>query len=159
MIDKQYKIENIKWISNLPDCFLTRKLLQTHFVDLFKYYKKLYKIKNKLIVTKKNNARLLKYCKGKTPREIKKILNGDDVLPPTMLYAKYAMEIYDQYVDENPDVRAFHVVHAICPYVIDPWNLPHARDAFCYYKLDNIPIKVSGFYACWNNIKDPLFIF
>jgi hypothetical protein len=95
--------------------------------------------------------------------EISFWLAGGMEFPPCTLTAKQADELLEQTGTET-----YQYVHAICPFVIDPWNYrTDDRVLLCYYKdfgeLTEPPMSLDELKGRWKmfskpNPFDPKFI-
>jgi hypothetical protein len=80
---------------------------------------------------------LLTSCKQKSPLEISLTLDGFRDFPPTILLAKQADALLLQSQTESlaNSENLYKFIHAICPFVVDPWNYQTNHSVLlCYYK-------------------------
>lgn len=152
-----YKNRDLLNLFKAPDCMIKSKLLERRIYDIYQIYKEQKHLKNKLMMTDKLNNTLLEQCKNKSPTEIRNIINGKTDFPPVMLFAKHADLLLAQCVAFNDNhYDNSNYVHAVCPYVVDPWNFVNNDSVLlCYYKqfgeLDKCPMNIKTIYNIWSS--------
>jgi ribosomal protein S10 len=73
-----------------------------------------------------------------------------------MIRATYADKLLSAIVDSKPEKEQYKYIHAIGPYILDPWNCTYSHGVFrCYYKdgneLTECPLTTKKIFTIWNN--------
>lgn len=93
-----------------------------------------------------------------TPRQIYNALCNDIQI---MYYAPEALIMLEGLVNFRDEDIRFRYIHAIAPFVIDPWNCTYANNIYqCYYKnageLRRIPERINNITERWMKLlHDP----
>ena len=147
-IDNNYNASNmtVKEILELPSCHFKSECMQLHLVKFFDLFKGATKIKHTIITNPTEFHLLLTLCRGLKPDKIHHTLNGKLDFKPCILPAKYANQLLDECMNGDIESEKYKYIHAIGPFILDPWNMPNANNVFvCYYK------EAGNLTKCQNN--------
>ena len=145
-------------IIDLPDCNFKGKQLNERIVTLCDVFiQKRFK-HGSVIKSDAASMVFVNMCKNKTPLEVSKIFSGRDTDGHVrFIFAKYANMILSNYVDSpNTDKEVTWIlVHAVCPYVVDIWNINSVHQAMCYYMTfktatPKCPSNINELFSLWN---------
>lgn len=142
-------------IIKLPNCDFKGKKLNEILEELFETFMKTRDHEFKLVKTKNMRETLINMCKNKTPNEIKGILNGNNDFFGCFIYARDADIILNQFISSNKYIDVSEIINAVCPFVIDVWNLVNDHSVLlCYYKdfgdLVKCPNDEKRLYELWS---------
>lgn len=116
-----------------PGSFKSLKMNE-HLEDIFEIFKVSTGFANAILKNHNKFKILLKICEGKSSGYIFCMLDGQNDFPATILPAKYADELLTQCLASHQSNIQYQYIHAICPFVLDPWNMKTNNTVLkCYY--------------------------
>jgi hypothetical protein len=126
-------------------------------IELFNEYKKENHIKNSFI-DNSHFASIKNIIINKKCGDIYAMLCGLSEIPPAVLWAKQADQLLTEIFSKTPINDRYTFIHAICQFVIDPWNFTtNDMVLLCYYKdfgdLIRNPLFKSKIVKYWTKIK------
>lgn len=146
--------QSIDAILTLPYSEHKRKLIDNNLDKLLTTFSDAVNVPY-IIVNSENKYTVLKnVCVNKTPKQVEHQMRT--IFGKTaMLRAKYADKLLSAIADIQPEANKYMYIHAIGPYVLDPWNCKYNHGVFrCYYKngddLTQCPLTSKLIFEVWH---------
>lgn len=113
---------------------------EIHLMDYYELYQQ-FSDDNHNIITDQNFKILMKLSKNQPSRYIARLLDGElQNFPQSVLYAKQGDELLAQCFAYSSEENHWRYIHAVCPFVLDVWNMKTNKSVLeCYYKDDTYP--------------------
>lgn len=156
-ISQQYSDKDLSLneILDLPDSDFKGRMMNNMLDEILSTYLATNNLKSQPIKSEHFFKFFLGIIKNKSAFEIKEILTGKtEYFTPCILTAKQADRLLDQLKISNKLDSQY--IHAICPYVIDIWNIKNNHNVLlCYYKdfgeLVKCPNRIAVLRSLWFN--------
>ncbi len=137
--------QSIETIFALPYNNNKRKLIDNSLPKLLNLYSDAVDIQYIVVNSENKYTVLYNVCINKTAKQVEhqmRTVFGKVV----MIRAKYADKLLSAIANTKPEKEQYKYIHAIGPYILDPWNCTYSHGVFrCYYKdggdLTELPLN------------------
>jgi hypothetical protein len=138
---------------------LRRQYLKDNLTKMYSIFKEIFYMDHEP-VTEAKFKMLLGLLKNKSSGEVFAHLNGYRDFPATVLTSNQADRLLSQQgvSDKDSGRNEYQFIHAICPFIFDPWNIVNRNSVLlCYYKdfgeLTDCPDSVASLFELWKRIR------
>lgn len=152
IINKELTLDEI---FALPYSENKRKLIDNNLHKILEIYAQRKNL-SCIIINSENKYNVIKnVCINKTPAQIiKNIKTIFGKIP--FIRANFADKLFANIVSIQPYSEQYKYIHAIAPFILDPWNCQYKDSVFlCYYKyggeLDKCPLIMEKIISIWLN--------
>lgn len=139
----------------LPYSENKRKLIENNLHKILEIYAQRKNL-SYIIINSENKYNVIKnVCINKTPTQIVKNIKTIFGKTP-FIKANFADKLFINIVSIQPSSEQYKYIHAIAPFILDPWNCEYKDGVFlCYYKyageLDKCPLIMEKIISVWLN--------
>lgn len=151
--NEQNKLKNftVQEVLNMPFSVFKKVVFEDRLIDIFHYFEREYGKSYILINNNQKYNMLQNLCSNKNHQEVWNIMKNG-LGKTCMLTSKYGDKLLEYVLNGKPQNIQWKLVHAIGPFILDPWNSTNNNSVFvCYYRhRTSCPCRKEDLYYYWN---------